>query len=189
MTSTIHIFEEAGFRYYETVIWPVARCSEAIQQSPTVRLMREEDLTEVVRIARNYQYKRGHFHADPAFDRRAVDELYAKWIRTSWKSGEPIAIIEIHGKVAGYFNLKMDSNLSEALGYTYARMRSLALDGAVRGRGLGRTLFDGAMALLKNMGAEYIDSGYATKNHISARLHTRSDFYSVYEEVTLHLWL
>jgi hypothetical protein len=39
------------------------------------------------------------------------------------------------------------------------------------------------------MGGEYVDSGYATKNHASAKLHTENGFYSTYEEVTLHKWL
>lgn len=190
MLATLHLFESRGFRYIENIIWPVARCTEASGSSdPGVRLMREDDLPDVQRIASNSQYQRGHFHSDTRFDRKKVDQLYAKWIETSWNNKEPIAIIEHEGKVAGYFNFKMDGELSEVLGYSYGRLRSLALDGALRGKGLGQNLFQGTMSLIANMGGEYIDSGYATKNHASAKLHTLGGFYSAYEEVTLHLWL
>jgi N-acetylglutamate synthase-like GNAT family acetyltransferase len=118
-----------------------------------------------------------------------VDQLYVKWIETSWKNREAITIIEHAGKVAGYFNFKMDQTLSTALGCSYGRLRSLALDGAVRGQGLGRKLFLGTIATIKEMGGRYVDSGYASKNHRSAHLHVISRFNSVYEEVTLHLWL
>jgi len=190
MLTTLQLFEAKGFRYVENIIWPVARCSQLAQSlDPAVRLMHEGDLQQVVRIATNYQYERGHFHADRRFDRKKVDQLYAKWIETSWANKEPIAVVEHGGRVAGYFNFKMDDEISRALGYSYGRFRSLALDAAVRGQGLGQKLFRGTMAIIASMGGEYIDSGYATKNHTSAKLHSLGGFYSVYEEVTLHLWL
>lgn len=189
MIPTIHIFEDAGFRYHETIIWPVAASSDALQRhDEAVRLMREDDMPDVVRIAETCQYQRGHFHSDPEFGRQKIGQLYAKWIHTSWTNGEPIAVIEHHDKVVGYFNFKMDRALSSALGYSYGRMRSLALDGTVRGQGLGRRLFHGTMAMIKAMGGDYIDSGYATKNHLSTRLHETSNFHSAYEEITVHLW-
>lgn len=190
MIPTLHLFETMGFRYYETSIWPVAQCTGLSEWSnPAVRLMSAEDLPKVRIIAENYQYQRGHFHCDRAFDRKKVDQLYVKWIETSFENHEPIAIIEHEGKVGGYFNFKMDEDLSSALGYCFGRMRSLALDKKLRGQGLGRELFQGTIALISAMGGDYVDSGYATKNHVSARLHTLCDFYSAYEEVTLHRWL
>ena len=36
---------------------------------------------------------------------------------------------------------------------------------------------------------QYVDSGYASKNHLSARLHSLFGFYSVFEEITLHFWI
>lgn len=190
MIPTIHIFEDAGFRYHETIIWPVAPCSDTIPRYPeTVRLMRDEDLPGVMSVAAASQYQRSHFHSDSGFDRQQVDRLYEKWIQTSWTKGEPIAVVEHAGKVAGYFNFKMDAALSGALGYSYGRMRSLALDGAARGQGVGRKLFHATMAIIREMGGDYIDSGYATKNHLSARLHDISGFHPAYEEVTVHLWL
>ncbi len=190
MLPTLHLFESQGFRYIENIIWPVARCKESAGSSdPAVRLIREEDLPDVVRIADNSQYQRGHFHSDSRFDRKKVDQLYAKWIETSWMNKEPIAVIEHEGNVAGYFNFKMDEILSSVLGYSYGRFRSLALDGTLRGQGLGQRLFHGTMSLIASMGGEYIDSGYATKNHASAKLHDLNHFHSTYEEVTLHLWL
>jgi L-amino acid N-acyltransferase YncA len=115
--------------------------------------------------------------------------MYAKWVQTAWKNQDFIGIVEDDGRVAGYFVCKMDQDLSDALGFKYGRMRSLALDGKIRGKGLGIALFEGVMILMKELGAEYIDSGYASKNHVSARLHVKTSFYSVYEEVTFHQWL
>jgi len=189
-SESIHAFEQAGFRYYETIIWPVLRLDGSDGVCSTdIRLMIEDDLERVIDIASRHQFKRSHYHADRGFDPKKVDEMHAKWIRTSWQNREPVAVIERESRVAGYFAFRMDNALSSALGYKYARMRSLTLDPIFRGTGLGKRLFGGTISLMRGMGAEMVDSGYASKNHKSARLHVQRGFESVHEEVTLHLWL
>jgi ribosomal protein S18 acetylase RimI-like enzyme len=190
MIPAIHVLEGAGFEYYETIVWPVTQVREAPRPSVLgVRLMREADLADALRIAATSQYQGGHFHSDERFNRRKVDELYAKWLRTSWAKKEFVAVVEHAGRVCGYFIFLIDEELSRSLGFRYGRLRSLALEASVRGLGLGRKLFTGTLALIKEMGGKYVDSGYATKNHASAKLHTENGFYSTYEEVTLHKWL
>jgi L-amino acid N-acyltransferase YncA len=118
-----------------------------------------------------------------------VNDLYAKWVESSFERNEPIVVVENEGIVRGYFIIFFDENLSSSLGFKYGRMRSLALSAEVRGKGLGKNLFLGAINLMKKNGVGYIDSGYSTKNYLSAKLHTLNNFYSVYEEITLHKWL
>jgi len=186
----IHLCESRGFRYYENIIWPVASCKDILTEPiATVRLMQASDLEDVLYIAANYQHQQGHYHSDERFDQNKVDTMYVKWVNTAWSNNDPIAVIEHEGKVAGYFVFCIEKELSHTLGYQYYGMRLLCLDLRVRGKGLGSSLFRSTMSLMKQMGADYIDSGYASKNHISARLHVQNSFYSAYEEVTLHLWL
>lgn len=187
----IHGIQENGFKYYENIIWPVAAVEDISPDNRRIptRLMKEPDLQEVTRIAETYQYQRGHYHCDPKLDNRKVNSLYAKWVNTSWRNNDNIAIIEFKEKVAGYFVFKMDSELSEALGTTYGRLCSLALDSTFRGHGLGINLFNGTLNLIEKMGGQYIDSGYASRNHLSSKLHVINKFYSLYEEITFHLWL
>lgn len=188
--EAIHAFERQGFRYYETIIWPVLPLEgKELSSLGGVRPMAEGDLERVLEIAGKHQFKRSHYHTDEGFDPKRVDEMHAKWARTSWQNKEPVAIIESDGNVVGYFAFKIDKVLSDALGYQYARMRSLTLDPSFRGKGLGKRLFGGAIAMMREMGAEVVDSGYASKNHRSARLHVQHGFESVFEEITLHLWL
>ena len=187
--EVIHIFEELGFHYYEDVIWPVLYVSdESKYESDDVRLMNQYDLEEVEDVARNYQYQRGHFHSDKNFDLDKVNELYAKWIRTYFYNQNPITIIKYNNKIVGYFVLMKDEILSKYFGKIYFRMRSLALNGEVRGKGLGLKIFKRSISIMRDMGAEIIDSGYSTKNHLSAKLHNKTGFNSVYEEITLHKW-
>ena len=186
----INVMEELGFRYCETVVWPVRPKSALHGNSyQDIRLMGEKDLERVMYIASHYQYKRGHFHCDNNLDQNKVDHLYAKWVKSAFEKNESVVIIESKGKIAGYFVANIDNDLSHRLGFKYGRMKSLALDSSFRGDGLGMRLFQGTIDYLTKAGAQVIDSGYSTKNHISAKLHSSNNFYSVYEEVTLHLWL
>jgi len=188
--SSIHVLEDTGFRYYDDMIWPVLRLSSFAGELPgNLRLMKPADLDRVKYIAAHYQYDRGHFHCDARFPKHLVNTMYAKWVESAFNRHGTIAVIESEGIVAGYFVFEMDKTLSKQLGTPYGRLQSLALDSTFRGKGLGKSLFEGTLAYIKQAGGEFVDSGYATKNHLSARLHYNSGFLPVYEEVTLHYWL
>ncbi|MEI6681826.1 MAG: GNAT family N-acetyltransferase [Bacteroidota bacterium] len=187
---SIHFLENTGFRYYEDIIWPVLRLPSAMMKVPeNLRLMTAGDLDTVKLIASHYQYDRGHFHCDERFPKPLVNTLYSKWVESAFNRNGTIAVIESEGKVAGYFVFEMDKTLSKHLGYSYGRLQSLALDSTFRGKGLGKALFEGTLAYIKQSGGEFVDSGYATKNHLSARLHYTTGFLPVYEEITMHCWL
>jgi GNAT superfamily N-acetyltransferase len=189
--DAVHALEDLGFRYIENIIWPVADCRKerATTEELGVRLLDDEQLERVASIAEVNQYQRGHYHCDPKFPLRIVDSLYARWVRTAHQQKKPILVVEHEGGPAGYFVLDLPADLSASLGYRYGGMRSLGLQAAARGKGLGRRLFWGAVAWLRDQGCDYVDSGYATKNHLSARLHQGANFNSAYEEVTMHRWL
>ncbi len=189
-TRLIHLFEEIGFRYYENIIWPVTDLNLQDLKTFNVAFFNQgaDNIDEVLNIAKNYQYQRGHYHCDSRFDKSKVNDLYVKWANTAVLN-KKIVVIRDDDRIAGYFICDIDEALSKATGYKYGRLQSLALDGTLRGKGYGKKLFEGTLALLKEEGCRYVDSGYASKNHISARLHSFHRFSSVYEEVTMHLWL
>lgn len=185
----VHAFESHGFRYYENVIWPVS-CAECISSAKNadIRLLSERELDQVMDIASKNTFQRSHYHCDNKFDIKKVNLMHKNWVQTAWKNNDPIAIIMLEGEIGGYFTFAFDQLLSEQMEYKYARMTNLALDSNFRNRGLGDKLFAGTMSLMKQMGAEFIDSGYSSKNYISAKLHTKYSFFPVYDEVTFHLW-
>ena len=186
----IHLLEDKGFRYYQTTVYPIAQCANLpYKTDPRVRLWQEGDLPAVIEIAKHNQFARGHLYCDGKIDKKAVDSMYEKWIRTSWKNKELIAVIENAGKVAGYFAFVMDDELSKVTKYKYGRMTSLAMDAYVRGKGLGSSLFRSVISLIGERGGQYVASEYPLKNYNSARLHTKNLFYPVHKKVLLHLWL
>ena len=188
--SAIHIAEELGFKYYETVVWPVKKLENSDYKNDIdVRLMNKNDLERVFEIASQNTYQRSHFHCDTNFSIEKADSMHVKWIKTAWEKKDPIVVIEEADTVAGFFVFGMDDTLSKFMGYKYGRMKNLALDKKFRGRGLGNKLFNETIILMKKMGLEVIDSGYAIKNLPSAKLHALNSFIPVYGEVTFHLWL
>jgi len=187
----IHFLESCGFRYFENVIWPVGdiRDMHIEETNDGIRLATSEDLERIKFIAANFQYQRGHYHCDRRFNINSVNQLYSKWVEQAFNKGNLIIVVEADNIIYGYFIISLDESLSSTLGYKYGRMCSLAIDSAIRGKGVGKKIFTGTINWMKMRGIEYIDSGYSTKNHLSAKLHAGHNMYSVYEEITLHLWL
>lgn len=188
--SLINSCFENGFEFYETIIWPIVKTSNLIKNVNTCRVLSDvQELNVVKNIAEKHQYRRGHYHCDRKFDISKVNLLYSKWVETSFYSDDYVCLIEEKNNIAGYFVCGIDMTLEKFLGYKYGRLKSLALSSEYRGKGMGRGLFNGTLSLLKNSGCEFIDSGYATKNHVSASLHSSNFFHSTYEEVSLHKWI
>ena len=189
-TQMLHLFGDKGFRYYESTVYPIAKCADlSLPVDTSVRLATNADLDDISRIAEQHQYQRGHYYCDVMFDNKRVDTMYVKWIRTSIENNEPIAVFVDKGKVTGYFAFVLDEELSKFTGYKYGRMTSLAMDTSIRGKGFGMQFFQGVIALLTEMGVRYIASEYATKNIVSTRLHMKNLFYPLHEKVLFHLWL
>ncbi|MBA2608653.1 MAG: hypothetical protein H0U92_06930 [Actinobacteria bacterium] len=185
-----HAFEDAGFRYIETVVWPVASTENTAHPADArVRLLEDRDIELAANLAARHSYPRTRFYSDGRFAKQQIGQMYAGWVKTAWHAGDPVLVVESDGIPAGVFTCRMDSQLSADLGVMYGRMGILAVDAEQRGKGLGKALFHGCVCVLHKLGAQYVDSGYSTKNHVSARLHAREGFDSKYEETTFHLWL
>jgi len=190
----IHALERSGFKYYENIIWAVAELSEVFDDrldinnisvfNPSV-----DDLNEIKHIAFNNQYQRGHYHCDEKISKESANSLYAQWVQSAYDTGKLIVLVKDSSQIAGYFICEIDEKLNTYFGVKYGRLQSLAIDTSFRGKGLGKKLFEGTLNILNKAGCKYVDSGYATKNHISAKLHTEHKFMSVYEEITMHLWI
>lgn len=187
--SIIHAHLDNQFRYYETIVWPILNTEDHSNKIKACKILTDENKLPIVKkIAENYQYQRGHYHCDYRFKKVHVNSMYSKWVETSFYSNDTVCIIEENGEIVGYFICGIDSLLEKHLGYRYGRLKSLALNSEYRGKGLGGKLFANTLSYLKKNGCDYIDSGYATKNHVSSFLHSSNFFHSNYEEVRLHYW-
>lgn len=190
LLPALHAFENKGFNYYENMIWAVASTDELGRRSNAqIRLMEPGDLDRVMSIAEKHSYARSHYKCDTGFDTEKVRKIYGKRIKSFHERNQPIAVLDYENEIMGYLSFSMDDKLSEHMGCKYGRLQALALDPRCKGKGLGAKLFKETLALMKDMGAEYIDSSFASKNYLSSRLHTEGNFYVALDEVTYHLWL
>ena len=187
--NVTHAAETAGFRYIESILWPVRASPPDVSLVQDVRLMEERDLEGLKTLAVGNSYTRGHFYCDPGFDKSTVDSMYAKWLETAFRNKQPVTVIDYEDQCVGFFVVGIDEALSAALGVKYGRLQSLVVDGRIRGKGLGIKLFHGTLELLTAAGVQQIDSGYSAKNHLSARIHAKDNFFTVYDENTFHIWL
>lgn len=189
--ALINAHNANGFEYFETIVWPVLKTSSLNLESidGCEVLTDKDELGYVIDIAKHHHYQRGHFHCEPRIDIAKANNMCVRWVETSFNNDDTICIIRVDNTIVGYFICGVDERLSKYLGVKYGRLKSLALNSNYRGQHLGQKLFKGTLKLLASKECEYIDSGYATKNHTSAYLHTLTQFYSNYEEVTLHCWL
>lgn len=188
MTKALHVLEENSYRYYETIIWPIAK-SKKRKEISNVRMYKKSEIEQIKEISINNQFKSNHFYCDTKFDKTKVSLMYGEWITTAIKNENHIAIIEHDEKVVGFFVFYFDKTLNIYSGCKYGRMSLLALNQKQRGLGLGKKLFNGTLFLMDSLGAEYIDSGYSIKNHNSSRLHNKASFYAIHQEVLFHCWL
>ena len=190
--DALHSAEEFGFRYYENIIWPYTECKPKQVEGDLVnlRLMKENELERVLFIAKNFQYKRGHYYCDKRFNPESINDLHVKWLNTYKHQNRPIVVVEIDKNIAGYIVLRgNDVNMQNAFGYKVGQLSSMALDPTYRGVGLGKNLIRGGINALHDEGTELVDTGLATKNLFSSSSIRIADFRNYYEEVTFHLWL
>lgn len=187
----IHSLEHNGFRYIENILQPIIdldnKKNKLEEPKYVVRLYNENDIDRILEIAKNSQYQRGHFYADPGFDKNKVDQLYEKWVGESIKKKDDIAIIEFNRNVEGYFIHRFDERLSGILGVRIGRWVGAAISSKVRGMSLGYNLFLGTLHLMKDK-CDFVDSGFATKNFPSMNIHWKIGFKAVYSCTTYHEW-
>lgn len=190
--NALHAAEDIGFRYYENIIWPYTECRHlpVEEKNVNLRLMRDNELERLLFIASNFQYKRSHYYCDRKFNPNTINNLHVKWLNSYREQKNPIVIVEIDDELAGYIVLRgIDEKIQHFFGYKVGQLSSMAIDPKYRGKGLGKHLIRGGINILTDMGAEFVDTGLATKNIYSSSSIRIADFKNYYEEVTFHLWI
>jgi dTDP-4-amino-4,6-dideoxy-D-galactose acyltransferase len=133
-------------------------------QTPNVRSFTESDLPVLEDIARQ-SHRDSRFYADPLFDRKRCDELYATWIRRScqgWADAVLVAVCD--GIPAGYVTCTND-----AIGL-------IAVAQSAQGRGLGRQLVTAAQDYFQSRGAARVTVVTQGRNRAARALYERCGF-------------
>lgn len=189
--SAIHCLEDNDFRFIETILWPIIdyrKNYKKIAINHKIRYATKKDLKKLIFLARNYYYQYGRFPADSHFSAEDVANMREKWIRNSMKSNHKIVVVESNDEVAGYFIYFINEEIKKYFGLKLGHLRSAILSSEYRGHGLGLSLFQGTLNMLKKE-VDIVDSGFITRNYPSMNLHWKVGLNKVvYSCATFHKW-
>ena len=175
----IAILQSSGFRPIETLV-TYRRPLKPLPPPPAgaIRQAVAADSTPCVAIARR-SFMHDRFHADPAIDGHAADEIKAAWVANAFQGrADAILVAEDGGEIAGF--------VSCLLSGTEAVIDLIAVAEEKQRRGIGAALVAGALRHYEGR-ADTLRVGTQRSNLSSTRLYRRFDFVRVDESVTLHL--
>ncbi len=105
------------------------------------------------------------------------------------EDGFQVLVARKGGRVVGYIAVGLDSNMSNAYGFTWGRIISLAVDPDEHGAGIGTRLIQAGLHWLKDSGAEYVEVGTDQNNIAAIRAYEKCGFRVIYCGITLSQFL
>lgn len=173
-----HRLAALGFRVVDTGVTLEWRTEAGGTNASGVRHARPEDLEAVMGLARR-GFSQSRFHLDPAIPKELADEIKSRWAGNffSRSRGDHMIVAEAEGRVAGFLQL-----LDAADGALVIDL--IAVDPAVRRRGLGRTMIGYASRLAKK---PLMRVGTQVANTGSLRLYENLGFRTVASSYLMHL--
>lgn len=125
--------------------------------------IRRANASDIPGIQRLYRQLDKH-HADllpdvfqPLDGDARADEVLRKWIE---RDDADCLLAEVDGRVVGFLNAQKSNHPSFPMfrPHAFAMIENAVVDKKHRGRGIGRTLFDAAMAWAKEHGLRYVQT-------------------------------
>ena len=176
------ILEGAGFRLMDVRIHLDLNLStfrvHAVHSESKIRLFQARYAVAIRRIARN-AFRTDHFHVDPRFNRRKVDDMYSLWVDRCLNEGYAL-------KVATLGNIPVGFIAARGMkGIFYIELVAVARE--FRGRGVGHDLVVDSLidAATRFSRAEI---GVQLSNTAAIRLYERIGFKVNSCECTFHWW-
>ena len=148
---------------------------------PLVRGFRVSDLPALENIAGS-SHQDSRFYQDPHFSRVRCDDFYRTWIRRSCRGwANAVLVAEIDQKAMGYVTCHLSGDGRGSIGL-------FAVDGALRGKGVGRQLVDASLDYFRQSRATSIEVVTQGRNIRSQRLYQRCGFLPTSMQFWYHLW-
>ncbi len=146
-----------------------------------VRVAAAADLPALEKIARA-SFTDSRFYADGHFPRTQCDDLYARWVRESYRGfADAMLVAEVSGVPAGFVTCKMEA---AAVG----RIGLVGVDAQQRGQGLGQVMCHAACAWFAGRGAAWVRVATQGRNIASQRMYQRCGFLTRSVGLYYHKW-
>jgi ribosomal protein S18 acetylase RimI-like enzyme len=188
--SSIHALECAGFELIDGIQTLALRLPcplpEVRAEALEVRLFRDEDLEQVLTIARS-SYIFDRFHADSAISPETADAVNEAWVRDSCagKAAEAVLVAAQGDTVLGYVSCKIDGQTEPALGVLLGTIVMVATSQQARARGVARATTFAALEWFAAQGVGIVEVGTQLRNIPAGRLYESCGFRLVRSSLTL----
>jgi len=182
--------QAANFRYVLTWLDGfLAGSSELpeVMNDAEVSIIEPDEIHFFATISSEYYFNGGRFYADPGFDKRKVDRMYANIIQSSFENNDIMLVYRIKGQPVGLFISKKIVTYRPFSELRVAPLRFLIVDPRFRGRKVAQDLFVQTVKYLKN-DSDLITTGLEIHNLPSSNLHSKLGFRFNYTHNVYHWW-
>jgi dTDP-4-amino-4,6-dideoxy-D-galactose acyltransferase len=146
-----------------------------------MRASRSDDI-DVLEALSEGNYTESRFYFDRRFNRSSVALMYKIWIRKSVQGeAERVWVLEWNGQAAGFITCHL-------LGDRTGQCRLGGLHPDLRGKGLGRHLYETALHWFAEQGVETVIYVTQARNVQAQRLFQRLGFLSDSTQIWYHKW-
>jgi dTDP-4-amino-4,6-dideoxy-D-galactose acyltransferase len=146
-----------------------------------MRASRADDVGALEALSEG-NFTESRFYFDRRFDRESVSLMYKLWIRKSvLGEADRVWVLECDGRPAGFITCHL-------LGDRTGQCRLGGLHPDLRGKGLGRLLYETALRWFADQGVETVIYVTQARNVQAQRLFQRLGFLSVSTQVWYHKW-
>jgi ribosomal protein S18 acetylase RimI-like enzyme len=178
--ETIRVAEDHHFHLTDLRLTLERRLSAGMEMPTCVRPARENDIPELVNMAR-VNHTDSRFYYDPGFPRERCDALYATWAEKSCRGwADAVFVAEQDGRTAGYITCHDDKSSG--------RIGLVGVAGWARGGGLGRELLQASLSFFASRNLPSVTVVTQLRNVGAQRLYQRNGFVARSLELWYHRW-
>jgi L-amino acid N-acyltransferase YncA len=189
--AAIHAGEAVGFEFIESWIYnkfDLRKFNFNPQMMIKLRAAREDDMPIMQRFAVN-SFATQRFHADKRIPNEKAEDLYQKWIQTSFSDARQKVLVHDVDEKPAAFAIYFTSDMQSTFGLNFTNWKMALIDPSLQGKGLGAHFFHSLFVHHKEHGSDVVDSGLTLRNIASLNLHNKLGFKVTSTLVSMHLWL
>lgn len=191
---TIHALEHAGFELIDGIQTFTARIPPplppAVNGFAEIRLYRQEDLAQILEIART-AYVFDRFHSDAALSQAKADRINEAWVRNCClgRAADAVIVAAAGDVVLGYVTCKVDSEATRELNTGCGVIGMVATAAAARNMGVALEATRGALGWFHQQDVSVIEVGTQLRNIAAGRLYERCGFRLARVSLTFRKWI
>jgi len=185
--GAVHLAENQGFHLVDiraelsVLLAGQTPAGDGAAAGHVIRRSTVEDLEALTALAEK-AFSNTRFSNDPEFGAEAAARLYREWIRKNFESQAATVLVSIHdSKLCGFISFEPVAGDAASIGL-------IAVDDAMRGRGVGRSLVDACKDHCRRAGHRELRVVTQASNTPALRLYEETGFRLSSIKLWYHKW-